>query len=161
MSAEENVYALPQSMGGVDCGASDAPSTVASTDTRDSPEPTVRTRSGRVIKKPKQYSPKEVCDDDFNAVEYDSYDELDSPGSSIEYDSDEGGSSQDEYDSEFVAGSDESVEESEESEDEETADEETADEETEESEEEFESESENDEEKEYIPKKRAKKDVVE
>ena len=154
MSAEENVHALQP--GGADCGASDAPSTVASTDTPNSPEPTVRTRSGRVIRKPKQYSPKEVCDDDFNALEYDSYDELDSPGSSIEYDSDEGGSSQDEYDSDFVAGSDESVEESEESEDEESEAEET-----EESEEEFESDdSEDDEEKEYIPKKRAKKDVV-
>ena len=81
-------------------------------ETADAPEePVVRTRSGRVVKKPSSYSPKEACEDDYDAGDYDSADDANSPGSSVEYGSEEGGSSQDEYDSDFVAESEESVEE--------------------------------------------------
>lgn len=43
--------------------------------TSQTPNPTgnnLRTRSGRVVKKPERYAPVEVCDDDYASDEYDS-----------------------------------------------------------------------------------------
>jgi hypothetical protein len=59
------------------------------------------TRSGRAVKKPTRYEPDvHRFEDDFGDDEYDS-NESSSVGSSIGYDSNEGGDSQ-EYDSSFV-----------------------------------------------------------
>ena len=59
------------------------------------------TRSGRTIKKPTRYEPEiQKFEDDYGDDEYDS--DESSVGSSIGYDSNEGGDSQDEYDSSFV-----------------------------------------------------------
>ena len=44
------------------------------------------TRSGRVVKKPELFSPKEICDDDFKDDEYDSEDDSESED---EYDSED------------------------------------------------------------------------
>lgn len=35
-------------------------------------EASMRTRSGRIVKKPERYSPVEVCDDDYESNDYDS-----------------------------------------------------------------------------------------
>ena len=62
------------------------------------------TRSGRRVKQPKRYEPKEVCEDDYDAEDYDSGDDdnMEHDDGSIVYDSEEGGSSMDEYDSDFI-----------------------------------------------------------
>lgn len=47
-----------------------------------------RTRSGRVTKPPQRYVPQEVCDDDYQADDYDSY-ESETVSSEVSYDSED------------------------------------------------------------------------
>lgn len=49
---------------------------------------TIRTRSGRVVKKPERYSPQEVCEDDYAAEDYDSHESSD-VSSEVSYDSED------------------------------------------------------------------------
>lgn len=49
---------------------------------------TIRTRSGRVVKKPDRYSPQEICDDDYAAEDYDSHESSD-VSSEVSYDSED------------------------------------------------------------------------
>lgn len=50
--------------------------------------PPVKTRSGRVVKKPERYTPNEVCDDDYAAEEYDDTD-VSEVSSEVSYESEE------------------------------------------------------------------------
>jgi len=48
----------------------------------------VRTRSGRVVKKPERFTPQEVCEDDYASDEYDSHESV-SVSSEMSYDSED------------------------------------------------------------------------
>lgn len=47
-----------------------------------------KTRSGRVVKAPQRYAPQEVCDDDYQADDYDSH-ESETVSSEVSYDSED------------------------------------------------------------------------